>query len=283
MAKLSRAKKDKILKTFQQANLGQEAAQGTGFRKTLFGAFKRKGAQGVLNQINKFRGANYNSFGDINGKLNNNGNLTLKGIRRGISAPEKLARDLNVPVESFDENAARAGQGEMKQYFAARTADQMVPYTRNAQDLAIGQGRFNSDISQQRGDLATSREQQLKNRALTESGEDVNQNNVLANAGTYNSPAAENLRKRLEEIQGLRSSQEDTGYKQNVNAIDTSASRTTQDYTTNKARLGEDTTMFAKERERQLQELLGTDVQAKREKFYNQKALPSSSLSFKLQ
>lgn len=274
---LSQDKKNKILKTFRQANLGEAAVKGTGFRQQLFQAFKNNGAKGVLNRINQFRTDNGNEFGKI--KYTGDGKLNLKKIRKSISDPEQLARDLNVPLETFDEAGARAGQEEMKQYFADRTADQQIGYDRQGEDLNTNEGYFNEDIATQRANLTTSREQQLRNRALVQSGENINQNNSLASAGTYDSPAAQNLKRRLAEIQGLRSDQEDTGYNENVNAINTSATRGTTGYTTGRARLGQDTTLFAKERERQLQELLGSDIEAKREKFYNQQSLPSSSLN----
>lgn len=276
---LSQEKKNKILKTFRQANLGEAAVKGTGFRQQLFQAFKNKGAKGVLGEINDYRDANDNTFGNIKGKKNAAGKLTLKGIRRGISDPERLARDLNIPTEEFDEEGARAGQDEMKQFFGERTADAQIGYDRQGEDLNTNEGYFNTDIATQRANLATSRAQQLRNRSLVESGENINQNNSLASAGTYDSPAANNLKRRLMEIQGLRSDQEDTGYNQNVDSINTSATRGTAGFTTGRARLGQDTSLFAKERERQLQELLGSDIQAKREKFYNQQSLPSSSLN----
>lgn len=334
MAKLSREKKNRILQTFKAANLGEDAVQGTGFRKKLYKAFKEGGAQGLLDRINKYRGNHGNQFGDI--KYVGRDPLTLKRIRKSISEPEKLARGLDIPVESFDEQGARAGQEEMRQFFGARTADQLIPYNRSGEDLNTNESQFNEDIGTQQSGLDTNKlrfaqgistdrsrfgeglstdrlrmaaaqSEAERGRALTESGENINQNNALASANTFNSPAANNLRKRLAEIQGLRTDQmnrqfteqgqdintrekygnedfstrekygnEDFGTQQK--ALDTSRTRGTLGFATGRARLGEDTTLFQKERERQLQELLGEDIAAKREKFYNQQSLPSSSL-----
>ena len=364
MAKLSAQKKRQILKTVRAGNLGEGLEKGTGERKDFFRAFKKRGAEGVLNRLNK-QYRQDNPFGELEGKLNKKGKLTLKGIRKGRSIPEKLAVQLGkdeelTPTPDFDEAGAKEAQQEMKDYFAARSAEGEVGYTRGEEDLGTEETQFGEDVATQqsalergktrfgeelgtertrfgeglstersrfgegigteRSRLTAAQAESERFRAIQEGDENLNKNAELAGRNISGSPAAERLKARLQELQSARLAattrgfteqgedistrerygtedfgtrerygsenfatrerygNEDFGTQQT--ALDTARTRGVANMATRRSRLGQDRTLYQQERERQLQELLGSDLEARREKFYNQQSLPSSAINY---
>lgn len=213
---------------------------------------------------------------------------------------DRLKEDYGISQQQLDRARSRFGED--------------VGFQRS--DLGREQSRFGEQIGTNRSRLAASQAEADRFRKITENDELLNQNTSFGSRNIAGSPAAERLAARLAEVQQARSSAqarqfsdagedintqerygtedfatrgqrlgvtEQRGYQDfdtQKQGMDLGYNRSLADSATRRGRLSRQQELFENERRRSLQEILGQDMERRREKFYNQPGLPSSQLSY---
>lgn len=228
-------------------------------------AYEKKGAKGLLGQINIYRKNEGLTSLDPYG-------VTLKNyrdIRRLRPAGEEIAIEgvKQTQLAPFDEMVEKAKiEEETKPFFDKETEQLGRMYGRNIADT---QTQYDTDVrayNQNLSDFRTSLKNLAQNRLLTEQDENTSQISDFANRNIYGSDTGRILAERLKERQGIRATQQDQPYQTSIERTNEALNLRKTAFDEAKRRAEQDQADYLAGRGRLFQEQTATELERERKK-----------------
>lgn len=228
-------------------------------------AYEKKGAKGLLNQINIYRkNEGLTSLDPYGATLKN-----YADVRRLRPAGEEIAIEgaKQTQLAPFDELIEKAKiEEETRGFFDKETEELGRTYGRN---LADTQTQYDTDVrgyNQNLSDFRTSLANLAKNRSFTERDENTSQTSDFASRNIYGSDTGRILAERLKERQGVRATQQDQPYQTSIERTNEALNLRKTAFDEAKRRAEQDQADYAAGRGRLFQEKTATELERERKK-----------------